>query len=289
MILLTGAAGKTGKAILRALSNKRVSVRAIVKTKAQASALNDSIIIDKIIGDLRNPVTLQNTFPGINCIYFICPNVIQEELSIGMNLIRFAQKFKINHFIYHSVLHSQIESMPHHWQKMRMEEYLFESGINFTILQPCAYMQNFSSSLKTISETGIYSTPYSADARISYVDLNEVGEVAAKVLTEKEPFFNSILELAGPEALSQTQVASIFSKLMGRDVVFKEESIDYWETTARKNGIEGYALETLIKMFQYYSKHGLIGNPLMLKTLLGRTPTDLRCYINNQIRELSGE
>ena len=56
--------------------------------------------------------------------------------------IRAAQSAGVERFVYHSVLHPQVEIMAHHWQKMRVEEQLFESGLSFTILQPAAYMQN---------------------------------------------------------------------------------------------------------------------------------------------------
>ncbi len=53
-----------------------------------------------------------------------------------------SQETALSHFVYHSVLHPQTEEMPHHWQKLRVEESLFRTHLPFTILQPCAYMQN---------------------------------------------------------------------------------------------------------------------------------------------------
>ena len=94
--------------------------------------------------------------------------------------------------------------MPHHWQKLRMEEALLESGLEFTILQPCAYMQNILTGWQKITK-GEYIIPYQVQTRISMVDLQDVGEVASNVLTE-QGHENAIYELSGPEPLSQADV-----------------------------------------------------------------------------------
>ena len=67
----------------------------------------------------------------------------------------------VKRFVYHSVLHPQTEEMPHHWQKLRVEEEIFRGGLPFTILQPCAYMQNVVAYLDDIVMKGRYVVPYS--------------------------------------------------------------------------------------------------------------------------------
>ena len=86
--------------------------------------------------------------------------------------------------VYHSVLHPQIEAMPHHWEKMRAEELLFAAGLDVTVLQPTAYMQNILAGWRDIVEAGIYRVPYPVESRISLVDLDDVAAAAALVLTQ---------------------------------------------------------------------------------------------------------
>src|SRR5512133_1908715 len=175
MILLTGAAGKTGTTILQYLSKKGAEVRSLVRTQQQADKMISLGTAETIIGDLTDYATLSKAIIGIDRIYYIAPNVSPHELSIGKDIIRLAQHHKVNHFVYHSVLHPQIEAMPHHWQKMRMEEALFTSGLEFTILQPCAYMQNILGGWQKILN-GQFSVPYQLDARISIVDLEDIAK-----------------------------------------------------------------------------------------------------------------
>ena len=91
---------------------------------------------------------------------------------------------KTGRAVIRSVFHPQVEAMPHHWRKMRVEEKLLASGLPFTILQPAAYMQNILAYWDDIAHRGRYALPYAPDSRLSSVDLEDVAQAAALVLTE---------------------------------------------------------------------------------------------------------
>ncbi len=282
MIFITGAAGKTGRAILNALAKQAVPVKALVRSHKDADNLAAFKNCEFVLGDLREPDSFSSELEGIDSIYYICPNVTLDEAAIGHQLIKLAQKYKINHFCYHSVLHPQIEDMPHHWQKMRMEESLFKSDINFTILQPCAYMQNILGGWDKIKE-GKYIVPYRTSSRLSIVDLEDVAAVAAKVLTQRG-HENAIYELAGPQALSQQEVARELSVALRISVEAIEQPREIWRQSAGNSSMDGYAIQTLLKMFEYYDQYGLIGNPHALEILLGHKPTSFQQFLQNTIK-----
>lgn len=282
MILLTGAAGKTGKAILNTLLPHGNRVRCLVRSEKQAEEVRRIGSTEVVIGDLRDPNSLQKAFQGIAKVYYICPNIAPDELEIGKNLVRLAQQNNVKRFIYHSVLHPQIESMSHHWQKMRMEEYLFTSGIDFTILQPCAYMQNILTSWQSITEKGIYPVPYAATSRISIVDLADVAAAAEVVLTQLN-HSNAIYELAGPEALSQIDLAEGLSKELGKPVVAEVVDRNEWAATSRINGLKENQIATLVSMFEYYENYGLVGNPNILNYLIKRPATRFVDFIHRVV------
>lgn len=282
MILLTGAAGKTGRAILQALARRGEVVRVLVRTHEQSIFLSNLGAQDSLIGDLRDKSTVAQAVQGCESIYFICPNLTPDEVQIGESLLESARVANAHRFVYHSVLHPHVESMPHHWQKMRMEERLFESGIDFTILQPCAYMQNILSNWKSIIEQGVYAVPYATSARISIVDINDVAEAAAVVLTD-EKHSNAIYELAGPQPLSQVEVAAILSTILG--IVVKPATIDrkVWAESDQKSNFSDYQIKTLLLMFEYYEKYGLVGNSNILSQLINRTATTFENFLNHHI------
>ncbi len=194
-----------------------------------------------------------------------------------------AQTVGVERLVYHSVLHPQTEAMPHHWRKLRVEERLFESGLRYTILQPAAYMQNVLAYWNQIVEHGIYPVPYAVETRLGMVDLEDVAEVAAIVLTEPG-HAGATYELVGVEALSQAEVAAILSQRLERPVRAQAVPLDEWERKARASGISDYAVETLIKMFRFYERHGFWGNPRVLTWLLGRSPTTFAAFVERTAR-----
>ena len=281
MIFLTGAAGKTGRAILKSLQKRHAQVQPLVRSNAQAEEIRTIGNFQTLLGDLRDIPSFESQLQPTDVFYYICPNISPDELEIGKNLISLAKRMRISRFVYHSVLHPQIEAMPHHWQKMRMEEALFESGLDFTILQPCAYMQNILGGWNAI-KSGKYITPYKVTSRISMVDLEDVAEVAAKVLTQSG-HSNAIYELAGPEALSQSEVSQHLSQVLGYPVQSIEQSQDDWQQIARKYSMVESQIATLLKMFTYYDKNGLAGNSTLLGFLLGRKPTTFRQFLTHTV------
>lgn len=278
MIFLTGAAGKTGRSILRALSASGMRAKVLVRSSKQADSIRSIGDFEIVLGDLRDPSTYEPGLIDVDKIYYICPNIAPDELEIGKALIKIAKHNNIQRFIYHSVLHPQVEAMPHHWQKMRVEETLFTSGIEFTILQPCAYMQNVLAGWKRITEEGKYLVPYSVSSRLSIVDLIDVGEAAARIISG-EDFANAIFELAGPEALSQSEVAAELSTALRRSVEAIEQPRIDWKLNAQQNGLDARQIDVLMKMFEYYDQYGLVGNPWVLERLLNRKPTTFKQFL----------
>jgi hypothetical protein len=95
-------------------------------------------------------------------------------------------------------------------------------------------------------------------------------------------------ELAGPEVLTQTQIAEILSKHLKRPVRAEQITIEAWTLQAQASGMGEYQIETLVKMFHYYDRNGFWGNPHTLSQLLGRTPTKFDTFVERTIRERSG-
>ena len=204
---------------------------------------------------------------------------------MGQLVINAARGARVSHFVYHSVLHPQTESMPHHWFKLRVEEYLIESGMPYTILQPAAYMQNITSSLLEIVEKGVYQVPYSVNTRLSLVDLMDLADAAAIVLTNQE-HQGAIYEMVGTKALSQQDIALVLGEVLGRRIQAQQVSLAYWERQAKTSGLDSYQIDTLVKMFQHYEQFGFAGNVGVLGWLLGRQPTSLKYGLKREIAEL---
>jgi uncharacterized protein YbjT (DUF2867 family) len=277
MILITGAGGKTGRALASSLS-KVESVCALVHREEQISTLKSLGAKKIILGDMRDEAVIRSALEGVRAVYHICPNMRPDEVVIGKWVIGEAQKAGVEHFLYHSVLHSQTQKMHHHWQKLLVEEMIFESGLPFTIVQPAPYMQNLLVNWKSIVEEGVLRVPYSIDAKFSFVDLEDIAGAAKVVLTEPG-HANAIYEFAGTLPTSHVEVAQIFRHVLKRDVRAEKEEIRDWKLRAEQSGMSGFALENLVRMFQYYDQWGLAGNPNVLRWILKREPNSLESFI----------
>lgn len=280
MILITGAGGKTGRSLVKVLS-KVESVCALVHHQEDVPVLKSLGAEKVIVGDMQDETAIRSALQDVRAIYHICPNMSPHEAAIGKLAIHEAQKAGVEHFVYHSVLHPQTQKMNHHWQKLQVEEMVFESGIPFTILQPAPYMQNLLGSRKSILEDGLLRVPYSVAAKFGFVHLEDISEAGKIVLTESN-HKNAIYELAGTFPMSHTQVAEILSRSLNREVRAEKEEIGDWRLHV--TGLSEYATENLVKMFEYYDQWGLAGNPNILRWLLKRKPATFENFINENLK-----
>jgi uncharacterized protein YbjT (DUF2867 family) len=283
MILVTGAGGKTGKAVVKALVAHGAPVRAFVRNPAHEVALVAVGAREMVVGAMDDADAVARAVRGVDAIYHICPNVSPHEILFARTLIAAATKSGIARLVYHSVLHPQIEAMPHHWNKLRVEEMLFASALDFTILQPTAYMQNSLAEWDRMVVRGIYRVPYPVETRLSLVDLDDVAEAAAIVLTNAG-HCGATYELAGTRPLGQTDIAATFGRALNRAVRAEAETVETWDQRARCTGIDDHTRETLTKMFRAYARDGLVGNPNVLGWLLGRPPTSLAAFAARMTR-----
>jgi len=281
MILITGAGGKTGETLVKALS-KAESVCAFVHHEEQVAVLKSFGAEKVIVGDLRDEAAIRSAMQSARAVYHVCPNMSPDEKVIGNLVIGAARTSGVEHFVYHSVLHPQMEKMNHHWQKLRVEEMIFESGIPFTILQPAPYMQNLLAGWKSVIADGVLRVPYSVDSKFSFVDLEDVAEAAKVVLTQSN-HINAIYELSGTMPMSHVEAAEILSRVLDRSVRVETEDIESWKLRAR--GMSKFAIENLVRMFEYYDQWGLMGNPNVLRWLLNREPTSLDAFIERIVKE----
>jgi NAD(P)H dehydrogenase (quinone) len=277
MILVTGAGGKTGRAVIEALLLEDAAVRAFVRSTTHETALTAMGVKDVVVGAMDDPHALARALRGAEAVYHICPNVHPDEIAFARLLVAAATDLGVLRLVYHSVLHPQIEAMAHHWNKMRVEEMLFSSALDVTILQPTAYMQNSLAQWDRMVNDGIYRVPYPVETRLSLVDLDDVAEAAAIVLTNAG-HAGATYELVGTPPLSQIEVAEMFGQALNKTVRAEAETIKSWDKRVRAAGMDDHQRDTLIKMFQAYASYGFKGNPNVLSWLLARAPTSLAAF-----------
>jgi uncharacterized protein YbjT (DUF2867 family) len=281
-ILVTGASGKTGRRVIAALAKRGRTVRAFVRRPEVGTELRQGGAFDIAVGDLTDSESLKRAVQGVGQVLHICPPMHPKEDVIARTLIDLCRGAGVERFVLYSVLHPILADVPHHDRKLQAERYLVDSGMPFTILQPGRYMQHLVPIWKSVLATGIHSMPFSATAKFSLVDLADLADASARVMTEPG-HAGATYELAGPHALSQDDVAAILSKLLEKPIRAQAKPADQMRKEAEAAGVPAERIDTLIKMNAHYDEHGLIGNPNVLRWIIGRDPADFAAFVRREL------
>ena len=87
LVLVTGAAGKTGRAVIRGLLGNGLAVRAFVRGPHQRGVI-EKLGVDQVVeGDLVDSEAVTSAARGAHSVYHICPNVHPDETEIGRRVI----------------------------------------------------------------------------------------------------------------------------------------------------------------------------------------------------------
>jgi len=202
---------------------------------------------------------------------------------MGIAVIDAARESSSNpHFVFCSVLQPLRIKLLNHKAKLTIEEYLIESKLNYTILQPTTYMQNVS--LPSVVETGLVPLGYSPSVIQGFLDLRDLAEVVRKVILSPENHVFASYELLG-QNLPYSSVAEIIGKELGRQVKCEAWPMkDFAARTRSAVAAQGeYAQDASERMILYYDRWGLTGNSNVLRWLLERQPTSWNQYVRREL------
>lgn len=263
MIVVTAAGGRTGASVVGALWSRGLRVRGVVTGARERPELT-ALAADVVAADLRDPASVEAVLGGAEALYLIWPNFDPGEADGVPALLAAAGRAGVGRVVYHSVLRPQARSMPHHAAKDRVEELLDSSGLAWRVLQPCAYADNLDGRLPDVAATGLFRSPWGLNTAQSLVDVRDVADAAAVLLTE-EGLDGGTFEAVGPEPLTAPRIAELLAHRLGREVTAVDAVPDGPVPPA-----EDYAAHCSRRMFDHYRAHGFTGTPRVLEALLGR-------------------
>ena len=276
--LLTAANGKTGRAVLSALANKGADVKVFIRDERQWPALQEFGAAFYALGDMEDASTINAAVASCESIVHIGPPMHPNEVEITTRFIDAALSNGVSRFVYYSVMHPLRRAVRHHRLKLDVEETLIESGLPYTIVQPMRYMQHLGLIWNKVLETGIHAMPFNIDVQFNVADLRDLAEATAIVATNPGHLY-ATYELAGPEALSQRDMAAVISRVLGREIRAEALSLEQMEKNARAAGAGDDRVTQMLTMNSHYDQFGFRGNPNVLRWLLGREPNTFENYV----------
>lgn len=276
-VLTVGSAGRFASLVVPELLKRGITVRALVRNEEGALRAQANGATEIARGDLRDLTTLVAAAQGVEGIFHIGPAFSEDEGQIGLNMVTAAKVSGVRKFVFSSVIQPTHVELENHASKIPVESALFSSELDYTILHPANFMQNFAGSWSTIIKTGVYAEPNSIDRAVARVDYRDVAEVAAIALTEDRLAYGSF-ELCSAERLTRAEIASIAAEEIGRPVEARRVEFSEW---ARQVGLprDERKLALLARVHDHYDRYGLGGNSLTLRAILGRTPRTMRDFV----------
>jgi len=284
MILVTSAYGNNGRRLIPRLAKEGRNVR-VLNLSDRTTELKELGAKEVIVGNALDPVTLDKAMDGVKSVFHVGPSFHPQEAEMGVAVINAASNAEVEHFVYDSVLHPQISALLQHRMKLIVEEHLINSDLNYTILQPMHYMQNIN--ISDVYSEGLFKQASTLETPLSFVDMDDKVEVAAKVLTE-DGHYGATYELCSDDYLNAIEIAKLMTKVLGKEIlpklVPKEFIISGFQKAFPEYG--DYPARGFNALFDYYSEYGFFGNFNVLKWLLGRNPTTLEEYIKKEFDKI---
>lgn len=285
VVLVVGAAGKFAGLVVPALRRRDVAVRALVRDEARAAVARALGATEIAIGDLRDAASLAEATRGVDGVFHIGPAFAADEAAMGVALVEAAQRSGVRKFVFSSVIQPTNIRLANHASKIAVEDALYSSRLEYTILHPANFMQNIGLAWASIRDDGCFAEPFPNDTRIARVDYRDVAETAAIALTQDRLAFATLELCAG--MYSRLDVVAALSEALGAPVAALQPGFDEWAAHARLPYGEAQ-LQLLAKVMEHYQAYGLGGNSLALRAALGREPRSLRAYVQDLVAGQNG-
>ena len=276
MILVTGASGLVGKAVLSELTALRAGpLRAIYRDQKDRAALPAAV--EGVKADFSDAASLDAALKSVTAAYLVCA-AIPQLVELETNFLLACQRAKTPHVVIQSALGAADfdKSFPS-WHR-KVEEKAKSVGIPCTILRPNGFMQNvatyFAGTIK--SQDCFYDAL--GKARIAQIDVRDIAAVVAKALTSPQTI-GQVFELNGPEPLSDEELAKRISKAAGRPIRYVELSLEQMLQGMVASGMPEARAKPVVELYEYYLAGKGEGSDKVLRDLLGRSPRTIDAYL----------
>jgi uncharacterized protein YbjT (DUF2867 family) len=281
MILVTGASGTVGKAVLKEVARSSAKHTAMYRSPDEAAKAPAGT--PTVIADFAKKDTLATALRRVDAVYLVC-SPIPDLAQLEGNVIDASVAAGVTHIVLSSALGAgdYAKSFPS-WHR-KVEDKLKGTGISFTILRPNSFHQNVLTYFApSIRAQNAFSSSM-GNARVSFLDVRDIALIASKALAGGERN-GKTYELNGPEALTYADVAAKISKHAGRPVQYVDIPLEAQRKAMLDQGMPVWQVDALLELQGYYiSGKGGAVDPL-LQNLLGRPPITMDHYL----AEFAGE
>ncbi|WP_205504051.1 SDR family oxidoreductase [Rufibacter psychrotolerans] len=271
-ILVTGATGTVGSATVKALSAVGARVRAGVRSTIKGENLKRLPGVEVVELDFARPETLAVAFTGVSTALLITP-FAADQVEMARKLVDAAQAAGLRHVVRLSASGAEVEPgiQLGQWHRMA-EEYLKATELNYTILRPGTFMQNFvHQHAPSIVQENSFYLPM-GNGRVAYIDVRDIGDVAAEILQRPEGHDAKAYTLTGPQALSGYEVAQVLSTATGRTISYIDVPEEAARASMQQGGLPDWMTESLLELNAISRTGYASGVTSDVQQIIGRAP-----------------
>ncbi len=275
-ILITGATGSIGSELVKQLSSKNISFKAMVRDKNKAADLAALPGAEVIEGDFNDLASIEKALAGIDTAFLLTNSTDLAEKQ-QISFVEAAAKAGVKHIVKQSQWAAD-EASPVRFLRYHaiVEKKIQASGIAYTFLRPNLFMQGLLSFKQTIQQQGSFFASI-GDAKVSIVDVRDIASVAVEALTN-EGHENKIYNLTGPEALTHGQMAALLSEALGKPVSFIDVPSDVMLQGLLAAHLPQWMAEGLIEDYAHYSRGEASEISNDIKNVTGKSPFDFKTF-----------
>ncbi|CDZ46510.1 SDR family oxidoreductase [Neorhizobium galegae] len=271
-ILVTGATGNVGRQVVEHLVERGADVRALVRDPSKAVFPAGVSVVQ---GDFLDIDSLRNAMSGVSTL-FLLNAVVPDEFTQALIALNVARSAGIERIVYLSVIHADVYvNVPHFAGKFGVERMIEQMGFKATILRPAYFMQNDLMVKDVITGYGAYTMPVGAKG-LAMIDTRDIAEIAALELLRRdqaaEPLALDRINLVGPETLTGTDIAAIWSDVLARPISYGGDNTEGFEQNL-KQFVPAWMAYDMRLMGERFLTDGMLpeaGDVERLTALLGR-------------------
>ena len=226
LVLVTGATGNQGGAVVQALLANGHRVRGLTRNDSSPTAkrLRDQGI-EIAVGDFTDQDSLVRAAQGVDALFTMTTPFeggVEIEVAQGTAIIEAAKTAEVNHLVYSSVGSAdRATGVPHFDSKYEVEKHLVSSGLAYTIIAPVFFMDNLLLpwTLPGLRE-GKLAQGMPGTRPLQQISVADIGAFAAAVIERGEPIFGQRYDIAGDE-LTGDEAVAILSQATGREIRYE--------------------------------------------------------------------
>jgi uncharacterized protein YbjT (DUF2867 family) len=276
-ILVTGATGNVGAEVIRYLADRGAAANTVAAVTTPERHIDLPDGARSRVFRFDDSTTFPAAFAGIDRLFLIRPPQIADVEQYLVPVIAYARTAGVRHIVFLSLLGVENNKVVPHY---KVEQHLLAAGVPYTFLRPGFYMQNLSTTHRQeILEDDEICVPV-GNARTSFIDVRDIGAVAARVLTE-EGHENTAYSLTGPEALTYAQVAEMLSEVLGRRIRYTRPSSLRFYIRARRRGTPRKFALVMVALYTATRFGSGARVTDEVDRLLGRPPLSMRRFVED--------